>query len=438
MAKKPARVLGPYVNGDKFRLVVCEGGGRKSVVVATVEEGLRIKGEILGLLREGPLDPARTVGAALREYLHDKQQQGAVAATIATLGYKLSRFLPEAAALAALTPAWAEQRYKEETLRKGRFGRPIAAATHRGLLRSSKEFFRWIVERGYLRESPFAAVRPLGRPRVGKSQLRIDEARQLCALLLQLAPEDTGAVAVLLLLLLGLRSSEVLQRTARDVDDDGRVLWIAAGKTRNARRRLQVPELLQPLLRRLATAGPPTRRLICGQDGRAPGADFLWQRVRRYCDLAGVPRVCPHSLRGLHSTLALEAGATAGAVAAALGHSSFAVTARHYADPDTLHNATARRVTAALAVPEPTAATPVSGEYSCADLIAALRRLPPAERTAVIRAVSAPAPAQDARAGRGRGGAKDGETRRYGATAGRAGRSVVKEDAKRQRAAPSG
>ena len=35
MPLKPARVLGPYENGDKFRLVVCEGGGRKSVVVAS-------------------------------------------------------------------------------------------------------------------------------------------------------------------------------------------------------------------------------------------------------------------------------------------------------------------------------------------------------------------------------------------------------------------
>ena len=37
MPKKPARVLGPYVNGDKFRLVVFEGGGRKSVVVASAD-----------------------------------------------------------------------------------------------------------------------------------------------------------------------------------------------------------------------------------------------------------------------------------------------------------------------------------------------------------------------------------------------------------------
>lgn len=389
MPKKPARVLGPYVNGDKFRLVVFEGGGRKSVVVASAEEGRRMRGEILDLLRERAPAPQRTVGEALREYLHDKRRRGAVDATIATLGYKLRQFLPEAEDLATLTPDWAEQRYEEETRRQGRFGRPIAAATHRGLLRSTKEFFRWTVERRYLPRSPFAAVRPCGRPKVGKPQLRIDEARRLCAVLLQQAPSDSGAIAVLLALLLGLRTSEVLQRTVRDVDDAGRVLWIPAGKTRNARRRLQVPELLQPLLRRLAAAGPPECRLFCGPDGSAPGADFLWQRVRRYCDLAAVPRVCPHSLRGLHSTLAVEAGATAGAVAAALGHGSFAVTARHYVDPDILRNTTVRRVAAELAAAAPIGETPAAAAPSRQALIAALRRLSPAARDAVVRAASA-------------------------------------------------
>jgi hypothetical protein len=74
--------------------------------------------------------------------------------------------------------------------------------------------------------------------------------------------------------------------------------------------------------------------------------------VQKLCDAAGVPRVSTHSLRGLHSTLALEAGATASAVAAALGHASFAVTARHYAAPDTLHNLRARRAQTSLKAPQ--------------------------------------------------------------------------------------
>ena len=52
----------------------------------------------------------------------------------------------------------------------------------------------------------------------------------------------------------------------------------------------------------------------------------------------------PHSLRGLNATLALDAGATAQHVAAALGHASFATTARHYADASSVANVGLRRV----------------------------------------------------------------------------------------------
>jgi hypothetical protein len=71
-------------------------------------------------------------------------------------------------------------------------------------------------------------------------------------------------------------------------------------------------------------------------------------RVRVLCRLAGVPEVVPHSLRGLHATLALEGGATADAVAKALGHSSFAMTEQHYASPSSVSNARSSRVAQTL------------------------------------------------------------------------------------------
>jgi integrase len=386
MPKKQARVLGPYPNGDKFRLVVIEGKGRKSVVVPTIEEAQRVKEDILSMLSQ---QSQIIIGDALDEYLGEKEQRGVVDATLSTLSYKLRQFLPVEEALSEITPARAQRLYLDETTRRGRFGRPVAAATHRGLLRSTKGFYRWAVEHGYVRANPFDSVRPVGRVNVGKTQLRIDEARRLCNVLIEHAQSDEGAVAILLQLMLGLRSSEVLNRRVRDVDDDGRVLWIPSGKTKNARRRLFIPELLQPLLRRLTAGAPPERMLIGAERERAHFSDYLWHRVRRYCDLAGVPRVCPHSLRGLHSTLALDAGATSGAVAAALGHGSFAVTARHYADPDVLRNTTVRRVTEALGHnAAPAGKPPLSASLSAAGLAEALRQLPPEQLAEVFRLLS--------------------------------------------------
>lgn len=66
------------------------------------------------------------------------------------------------------------------------------------------------------------------------------------------------------------------------------------------------------------------------------------------CQKAGVPLVCAHSLRGLHATLALRQVVSTQAVASALGHASFAVTERHYADPTQLLNTRVRTVLTAL------------------------------------------------------------------------------------------
>ncbi len=54
---------------------------------------------------------------------------------------------------------------------------------------------------------------------------------------------------------------------------------------------------------------------------------------------AGVPVVCPHSLRGVWATAGVRSGALSHAVAAALGHGSFAITAKHYVQPGALEGA---------------------------------------------------------------------------------------------------
>ncbi len=144
---------------------------------------------------------------------------------------------------------------------------------------------------------------------------------------------------------MGLRAGEVLDRVVRDLDDGARYLWIDAGKTANARRRLEVPEVIQPYLSQLASDRCPDDRLF--RTRRRAGRythQSMWEMVHRLCERAGVPSVCTHSLRGLWATLAVESGAASHAVAANLGHHSFAVTERHYAQRAAVANAATARV----------------------------------------------------------------------------------------------
>jgi integrase len=71
-------------------------------------------------------------------------------------------------------------------------------------------------------------------------------------------------------------------------------------------------------------------------------------RRRAYQARADTSRVCTHSMRGLHATLAIDAGITPPVVASALGHASVRATLLSYADPSTVARANQRRVLASV------------------------------------------------------------------------------------------
>ena len=137
---------------------------------------------------------------------------------------------------------------------------------------------------------------------------------------------------------MGMRCSEVVNRVVRDLDDEGRLLWIPDSKTLAGRRKLQVPDFLQPYLVRLAKGREP-RAALFGEHWR----DWPRKWVQRICRAAGVPKVTAHAMRGLHSTLAVDSGITSHAVAAALGHGSFKTTAESYAQRDAVAGVQQRR-----------------------------------------------------------------------------------------------
>jgi integrase len=181
--------------------------------------------------------------------LKDKEKQGLKPRSLRVVRYELFYFLPLDKSVSSFTPDNAQQLHEAETVKMSRFGRIMRAQTHQKLLGTAKMFFHWAVGRKYIRANPFATVKPVGKAHAGKDQLRIDEARQLTATLISAAKEgEEGAIATYTQLVLGLRSSEVLNREVHDLDDEGRVLWIPSGKTDNARRRLEVPEVLRSFL----------------------------------------------------------------------------------------------------------------------------------------------------------------------------------------------
>ena len=251
-----------------------------------------------------------------------------------------------------LTPRFAEQLYDDRT---------GAVDTHRNALSVARAFGVWCVKQGWLRESPFAAVKGKGKRRKGKPQLRWEEARAFERAALAIADHDDGAVVSLCYLLLGPRSNEVLSRECRDVDDEGRILWSRNSKRRNGERLIRVPRQLAPFMLRLVRGRKPSDPLFAHAATRARAQDWAREQVWRICKLAGVPLVTPHGLRGTLATMGKEIGALSQHVADALDHASTSMTERAYIDRD---RADAAAVERGWRVLEGVTSGPTSGNFS--------------------------------------------------------------------------
>ncbi|MFA5061677.1 MAG: tyrosine-type recombinase/integrase [Patescibacteria group bacterium] len=219
--------------------------------------------------------------------------------------------------------------------------RKLSVDSHRNMLAEAKSFTRWCTEdKRWLKANPLEAVKGKGKRKHGKLQLRIDETRKWVAKALELAGQgEEGAIAALLTLYLNLRCSEVVTRVARDVDDNGRVLWVPDSKTEKGKRTQEVPPELRPFLLQL-TSGKTADAKLFGCASR----DWPRHWVQRICALAGVPVVCAHGMRGTHSSIAHAFGFTSRAVADAMGHESEKTTIESYTDPSVVANAQQKRM----------------------------------------------------------------------------------------------
>ena len=349
MARKSRgwRVLGPYRERprqrDRWRIVIVEPTGeRESCFFATeIEAEAGAKQAWVEIAGASSFDQAID---RYREYLQDK---GNRPASINSTRIRLRGWLPLKEPVFAFTRKDAEQCY---AARRDK----VKPATHRAELAEVKTFFRWLVEKKQIQESPVEGLKPVGRVNRGKPQLHVSEAIAFSDAAMDLCWRQKrgweAALGNLLCLWLGLRSGEVCRLKVRDVDvyQEGMTLWVAeeGGKTASARRRVPVEGELVELLKR-QVEDKEAKGWLFPAKTRSGHRSATWLRksARRLCELAEVPYSPPHGLRGTQGSLAVEAGATSGLVAQQLGHSNTRVTEDHYISKDAT---TARQVRSGL------------------------------------------------------------------------------------------
>jgi integrase len=330
------RIYGPYKHRNRWRIVVYDAdGGRTTRVCETYDEAAEL---VRQLDTQLPASPILRVGTVLERYAAFMTYKGNKPESIATTNYRLRAFFADV--------RWEPLRRIDRAVCQRLYDKQVATTsvdTHRNVLGQVKTFFDWCVRHRYLTLNPVERIRPVGRRQHGKPQLRVDEARTWMREAKELADAGKhGAIAAMMALLMGMRCGEIVRCVACDVDDGGRLLWIPVSKTRAGKRMLEIPTDLRRHLLRVAEGRPPLTRLFPYQ--RA----WVYRWVRRLCAPAGTPIVCAHAMRGLHSTLAIDAGMTPSVVAFALGHKSPRATLQSYADPNAVARAKQRRVVAVL------------------------------------------------------------------------------------------
>lgn len=355
------RIFGPYAHNGGWRCQLEVNGHRKWAPMGDTPQRAeqRAQFSIDQIHAANPL----TVSDAIEKYREYLASKGNKPASIENTAAKMRRFFGPMlnAAVVRVTKVKAAALYEQlRTVPSERTGKPLAADSHRNMLAEAKTLLNWCIEQRWIGSNPLAGVKGLGKRRHGKPQLRIDEARKLRKLCHEKAAEgEDGAIAVLMGLLMGMRAGEIVARTVRDLDDRGRMLWIPDAKTEAGKRPIEVPDELQPYLLARTEAKPADALIFQAKRRGQHWRDWVAEETRRLCQLAGVPVVCAHSLRGFMSTVAIRTSGMPHLVAAALGHERPTTTVTSYALPGSVEYAQQRH---ALAVLDglPTSSNPAS------------------------------------------------------------------------------
>ena len=211
--------------------------------------------------------------------------------------------------------------------------RPVSVASYHRILRA---FCNWMVEEGFLSESPMAKIRGIVARADQIQPLSQDQVQSLLVAAKKSPYPKRNEALLLIMLDTGLRAQEVCNLRIGDVDRDARkIVTIGKGNKRRAvyygprtARALAAWEKVNP------TEGVE-EHLFMSERGTAAGdaltVSGLDQMVRKLAAAAGISgiRVSPHSLRHTFAVTFLRSGGHAFTLRELLGHTTLTTTQRY-------------------------------------------------------------------------------------------------------------
>lgn len=318
--KLGARARGPYPKNGGYVVYEYSGGtGNPESIHFDAESDAET---YVKLFNAKLLVADATTETALEAHERHLREIDSSKETITHRRWGVRVFYPKPMPLFGLRPLLIAARYDEiiALMKPGKEGdepEPFySAASHRGALAELKVFLNWCVAQKWLPENPANDIKPKGKVRKRKQQLRFDSTRVWFDCACKLAGQgDEGAVAALLSLGMALRVTEIVTRKVGSLDRAEcacDTLWLDERellKSDAAERCLEVPPFLRPFLEALTRGRPAGEWLFPSKTraGRRPthrNRKWVLNQVQRICALSGVEKVTAHGMRGRFATLA--------------------------------------------------------------------------------------------------------------------------------------
>lgn len=223
--------------------------------------------------------------------------------------------------------------------------RELSTKTVRDTLSVLSQIMKTAMRARALRENP-AAGHSMPTRRRRTAVLTMEQVDRLVA-----HTDDRYKTAIWLLVLAGLRSSELCGLRVMDIDWDAHTLSVnevqmlvkgevvvKGPKTATGLRTIPIPkwlvaELHDHIQKRAAAIGrplEPSDRIYVSPRGKAMLDHTLWRIVDRACDKAGIAHIRPYDLRHSHASLLIDLGAHPKAISERMGHSEIGVTMNVY------------------------------------------------------------------------------------------------------------
>jgi len=190
-----------------------------------------------------------------------------------------------------------------------------------------KGFFGFLLQRGYINSDPTIMIHKIKKTKPLPKFLTESEIEKLFSAIDISKPKGLRDYTMLYLMLMtGMRVSELLNLKVSDIDFPNSYITIRMGKGRKDRI-IPLNKNVKELLYNYVKLVKPKEGLFDNKNSSKSRRGVLYV-IRKYCKKAGIEKkVTPHTFRHTFATLLLKKGENIRLVQSLLGHSNISTTA---------------------------------------------------------------------------------------------------------------